>query len=321
MNPSQDLQSGNQNPAELSQGPGRRLRELRESRGIEIERVIAQLHLQRGVVEALEQDRYENLPPPVFIAGYLKNYARLLGADPDPIVAAYRASLPDYAQHTSPAIVSHKPRRSGGPWAWIVILALIGGGAAGAAFWWQGQQKTAVESTADGLADTENTDATPTSGNVETAEQPEEEAPQDSDTQVPPDTIPLRTLEPTPASTAAAEEPPTAAQSTTQAEADTEAPAPATQAEEAPPEKTGPPEVVLEFTGTTWIDVRDAKGKVVLNGEMGEGERRVLTGEPPYKLVIGNAAATRMTIGDKPFDIESRARGNVARFSLDPTTP
>jgi len=319
MNPSQDIQSGNQNPADLSKGPGHRLRELRESRGIEIERVIAQLHLQRGVVDALEQDRYEDLPPPVFVAGYLKNYARLLGTDPAPIVAAYRASLPDYVPHTSTAGALLPPRRSSVPWAWIVILALIGGGAAGAFFWWQSQQKTTTEATAENPASTDNAVDTASSDNAETSAQSEEEQPQDSETQVPPDTIPLRTLEPTPASTAATEEPTTATQSTTQTAADTEEPAP--QEEEAPPEQTGPPEVALEFTGTTWIDVRDAKGKVVLNGEMGEGERRVLTGEPPYKLVIGNAAATRMTIGDKPFDIESRARGNVARFSLDPTTP
>jgi cytoskeleton protein RodZ len=76
------------------------------------------------------------------------------------------------------------------------------------------------------------------------------------------------------------------------------------QAEQAAEEPTPAPtstEVVLEFTGTSWVDVRGANGRVVLNGEMRSGDRRVLDGEPPYKLVIGNTAATQLTIGGRPF--------------------
>jgi histidyl-tRNA synthetase len=70
---------------------------------------------------------------------------------------------------------------------------------------------------------------------------------------------------------------------------------------EAAPEGLGaapkPPEVVLSFSGTSWIDVRDAAGKVVLTGEMRKGDRRVLSGQPPFSFVIGNAKAPPVHAG------------------------
>ncbi len=59
---------------------------------------------------------------------------------------------------------------------------------------------------------------------------------------------------------------------------------------------------------------------MVLTGEMAKGDRRVLAGEPPYSFVIGNASATKLTVGGKPFDLPRRSRGNVARFKLNPET-
>ncbi len=77
-------------------------------------------------------------------------------------------------------------------------------------------------------------------------------------------------------------------------------------------------EVVVSFDGPCWVDVRDAAGEVQLFGEMADGDRHVLGGEPPYSLVIGNASAVTMTVGGAPFDVRAIAKGNVARFELDP---
>ena len=62
----------------------------------------------------------------------------------------------------------------------------------------------------------------------------------------------------------------------------------------------------------------DVAGEVQLFGEMADGDRHVLGGEPPYSLVIGNASAVTMTVGGTPFDVRAIAKGNVARFELDP---
>jgi cytoskeleton protein RodZ len=44
----------------------------------------------------------------------------------------------------------------------------------------------------------------------------------------------------------------------------------------------------------------------------------VLGGRPPYKLVIGNSRAVTITVDGEPFDLDRYAKGNVARFTLDP---
>jgi cytoskeleton protein RodZ len=64
--------------------------------------------------------------------------------------------------------------------------------------------------------------------------------------------------------------------------------------------------------------VRDSSRKFKLFGEMPKGARRVLGGEPPYKLVIGNARAVTIEVNGEPFDITRYAKGNVARFTLNP---
>ena len=87
------------------------------------------------------------------------------------------------------------------------------------------------------------------------------------------------------------------------------------------PRESKLPEVVLSFSGTSWIDVRDAAGKIILTGEMRKGDRRVLKGDPPYSFVIGNAKAAAVTVGNRPLDLSTRGRGGVARFKLDPGNP
>ena len=80
----------------------------------------------------------------------------------------------------------------------------------------------------------------------------------------------------------------------------------------------GTQQIVLSFSGPCWVDVRDSTRKFKLFGEMPKGSRRVLGGEPPYQLVIGNARAVTIEINGEPFDISRFAKGNVARFTLDP---
>ena len=58
------------------------------------QRVVAnELHLDLGTIEALENDDKAALPAAIFVKGYLRNYARLVGLPEDEIVR-------DYAEQT-----------------------------------------------------------------------------------------------------------------------------------------------------------------------------------------------------------------------------
>jgi cytoskeleton protein RodZ len=87
---------------------------------------------------------------------------------------------------------------------------------------------------------------------------------------------------------------------------------------EGAPVVDGTQQIVLTFKAPCWVDVRDSERKFKLFGEFPKGSRKVLGGQPPYKLVIGNAAAVSITVNGKPFDLAAYAKGNVARFTLDP---
>ena len=124
-----------------------------------------------------------------------------------------------------------------------------------------------------------------------------------------------------PAASAAsvADVPPPAAQtaaSAPQAAGETvfSAPAPEAAASAAEGNASGP--VQLRTTEPSWVDVRDANGQVLLSRTVLPGESVGLDGALPIRLVIGNAAATRLGFRGRPVDLAPRTRDNVARVEL-----
>jgi len=72
--------------------PGARLRHAREQRNLSRQHVADRLYLDVNVIQALENDDYDNLPSTIFVRGYLRNYARLLELPPDSILESYDLS-------------------------------------------------------------------------------------------------------------------------------------------------------------------------------------------------------------------------------------
>lgn len=69
--------------------PGIQLASLREQRGFSVEYVASKLHLRMHVIEMLESGDFHLLPEAVFIKGYLRAYAKLLGVSADPFINVY----------------------------------------------------------------------------------------------------------------------------------------------------------------------------------------------------------------------------------------
>jgi cytoskeletal protein RodZ len=114
--------------------PGARLRAAREARGLSIEDVAERLRLNAALVLAMEQDRLALLGAPVFARGHLRNYALLVGAPEQEIMADCDVDV--VPQPSFLPALDLKPRsRSHARWAWPVaaVLAAI---VVVAAFWW-----------------------------------------------------------------------------------------------------------------------------------------------------------------------------------------
>jgi cytoskeleton protein RodZ len=362
--------------------PGAALAQARRARKMEVVRIATELRLTPATVDALERDDYAHLPSAVFVAGYIRSYARLLDLDAQPLIERFRALHPD-AEAPPPRVVPHAKdtmdkQGSSAPLLVALLLALaIGGGY----FWWVGHREatTAVDSSPSATTVGDGAEAGRGDSAVMATRPPSDEpldqtgqpgAPlADDSADGPADDLAGRlagpastdrSLDPTgpdltfdaPDSRAMADQP--GAELLAQADAIPTTNEDATGSDEpgvddAEPQLTNDirqpsaltpliedndlagdteivpgtasendSEVTIAFSGPCWVDVRDATGEVQLFGEMGDGDSHVLGGEPPYSLVIGNASVTEITVGGRPFDVRAVAKGNVARFELDP---
>jgi cytoskeleton protein RodZ len=63
---------------------GQMLRDARESKGMSIEDVADQLHIELAKIKMIEMDEYDlEAPDAVFMRGYIRSYARLVGLSED----------------------------------------------------------------------------------------------------------------------------------------------------------------------------------------------------------------------------------------------
>jgi len=72
----------------------------------------------------------------------------------------------------------------------------------------------------------------------------------------------------------------------------------------------------LRTTEASWVDVRDGKGQVLLSRTVQPGELVGLDGAPPLRLVIGNAAAAQLSFRGQVVNLAPNTRDNVARVEL-----
>jgi cytoskeleton protein RodZ len=66
---------------------GETLRRQRESLGLSLEQVHAQIRIPIRSLQALEEERFDVFPAPQYARGFCRSYASFLGLDPEPLVA------------------------------------------------------------------------------------------------------------------------------------------------------------------------------------------------------------------------------------------
>jgi curved DNA-binding protein CbpA len=72
---------------------GPELRRIRESRGISLRDIAAQSKIGLRFLEYIEDDRLPYLPAPVYLRGFLQEYARVVGLDPVKVASSYMGRL------------------------------------------------------------------------------------------------------------------------------------------------------------------------------------------------------------------------------------
>jgi cytoskeleton protein RodZ len=74
--------------------------------------------------------------------------------------------------------------------------------------------------------------------------------------------------------------------------------------------------IVFRTSNPSWVEVTDAKGVVAVRRMLGAGDAAGASGALPLQVVIGRVDATQVQVRGKPFDLRAVSRDNVARFEV-----
>lgn len=272
-------------------GPGRRLMEARCALNLSREDVARQLRLKKELIAAIEEDRMDELPAPIYVLGYLKNYARLLKLPSEPVIDAYqqlRIEAPDVINEIVKPQKQSKSARFVKFGSILVTLVLL----AGFISWLQTQDFNL--------------------GKPEEGDEPailENRAPE------------VIIVEPTPEQPAIDE----VSTETTPVTAVPQVEKPAEPVIATPPEVTQGADDVsaegdkirLSLKEDCWVDIRDADDRTIIYDLLREGRTHVFTGKAPFSVFLGNARAVELFVNDKAYDVSPHIRGKLARFKIE----
>jgi DnaJ-class molecular chaperone len=79
--------------AEVEHYRGRELKQVREKIGLELQTVSKETKISLKILEFLEEENFEKLPPLVYLKGFLRSYAQCLGLDAQKVVEGYLQSM------------------------------------------------------------------------------------------------------------------------------------------------------------------------------------------------------------------------------------
>jgi cytoskeleton protein RodZ len=279
------------------------LRNARQQRGLHIAALAVMLKVPQAKLEALEADRFDELPDATFARALATAMCRALKVDPAPVLALLPRTR-DREFDVRPGLNQPFRERSAGPIdggvlalaarpvVWGPVLLLI---AAAAVYWipagWLERPAStpAASGVISGAASAPAVEFVPAPAASEPVVTASAPAPE------PVASAPLQVRE--------------------------VAPPPAIVPASAPAVKTtvtATPGSALRLTATadTWIEVVDAQGQMLLSRVLRAGEQQEYSGAAPYKVRVGNVSGTQIEWRGAAIDLAARSKDNVARLEL-----
>ena len=309
------LSSEGQGPA--GQTAGQMIKAARQAAGVHIAALAASIKVSVQKLEALEDDRYDELPDPTFARALAKTVCRFLKIDPTPVLARLpEPGTPSRLEHV--AVGLNQPFRDGGlrrsdrldlawwsrPAVWLPLLILL----AALALWLMPAGMLPSLGGGEEASPSSPAPSAPASGPAAPAAPAVPAAPASPASEPAVQQPVLPPLQP--ASVSGANSGPAAAVAQPAA-------APAAPA---PQEPAGAGDaggwLVVRTSGESWVEVRDATGRVLLSKLMRSGETAPVDGPLPLRLLIGNASVTEVSVRGQPLDLKPYVRDNVARVEL-----
>lgn len=314
------------------ESPGEQLRNAREALGLACEDVASELRLDLKIIKALEENDLSHLPEPVFTAGYLRSYARMVGLPPDKLVKQYVSSetrdlpsvdggfgrLPERYRKVADALPNsfsvskthHAHASNIKKQALLVIGMLVVVLLSWQSTRWFEQQpgQPAVEQTGNVAAPSETIESTPA---VEQGAPVQSGAQPLVSTKLDNEIVPGNTTQ-AQANNAAQIQKPLALKPIAETAQSTITTA---TGEPAPIEEIT--QLMLRFTENSWVDIRDSTGKRLVR-ELGfKGAHKQISGVAPFQVLLGYGPGVELEYNGKPYDFSDYQDKKIARFTLN----
>ncbi|MDZ4098208.1 MAG: DUF4115 domain-containing protein, partial [Methylophilaceae bacterium] len=272
---------------------GQVLKTAREAQQLDIDDVCSYLRLSRRQVIALENNDFSVLPEPTITRGFIRNYARMLDLDAEPLLEVYRGfSSPHQPRpltiQSENILIPGNDKRS---WmmyilasvlivllvtAWVIYVDYI-------------PKKSTAEVAVPIVVEQEAVTQQETAVDEVLLDNTQAEAP---------------TTTEAPVTEAAVSD----AQSTTS----TSTAIPTTSAVSA-----NAATIQLKASERSWVSITDRNNKNIFDKIMVAGVGETVQGEPPLQVVIGNAPNTTLIFNNQPVDLAPVTKDRVARLKLE----
>ncbi|MGE5791380.1 MAG: helix-turn-helix domain-containing protein [Bacteroidota bacterium] len=269
------------------QSPGRLLAAARQARGMTVTEVALRLKFAPRQIEALEADRYDVLRGPSMVRGMIRSYAKLIGADPGPLLDALHRQLnagPVTMQPRAMEVPFPKVTPKGS-FVYLMLSAVVVIAVVSVVVEWVLRPSVPGSAAATRPAPAARVETPPV-------------APREAAPTPPPIGDPAPALAPSPV------------------------PAPAPAAE--PRRSTAiqhetvlnAKRIELVFDRESWVEIKDADGRIVFSQLNPPGSRRNVVGEAPFSIIIGNATGVKLRYNNTDVDLAPYTRTDVARLTL-----
>ena len=284
----------------MMSGPsvGQQLRAGRERAGLSVDDAARALKLSNRQVESLEQDDWASLPGKTMIRGFVRNYARLVGLDGRELMAALEGMAmpksPELRGAEGTPVSMPKEGKSDRKDVLRVLAGLLVLVLAMVAYFflppdiWQ----STVQAIKDASQSNEVVVDTVADSPPVVPETPASVAQVESVMPEPPVVVP---------------EPASVSEPVIQ------------RTEGLAAEVQTPVTNVLKFgfTQPSWVEVRDRNGQIIFSQKNPAGSQRDVQGQPPFSVVIGNAAHVTLHYKGNAVDLSKRSKDDVARLTIE----
>lgn len=308
--------------------PGQLLLKAREQKDISAETVAQRLRLSVDLIHALENDDYEQFPAVAYVRGHIRGYANFVGLNGDLLVKSYDQSakvepaIEPFASRPEPQAASGDKHIKAVTYSLIAALILLVG------LWWQTHRsvpRIPVALNNEVLMQPEAQEENPveqiilegSDGVLLLPEISQETSPIQEEPKELEHSFKIKYLSAMPEPPEQRSETGLPVINTTFSEQGSISNQEQLVSEPSVTTLIEDQGFVMQFTDESWVQITDSTDTKQFSGLGQTGDVVNVTGLAPFKIVIGKASAVIMSYQGDFIDLDSLAKDEVARFTVD----